>query len=182
MKYFKKLQGERIYLSPMHLEDAELYTKWLNDPSTTEGLGSNARMMTINAEREFIEKRTENDYQFAIINAQTDTLMGNCGINQINHIMRSCVVGIFIGDEENRSKGFGSEAMTLLLDFCFNTLDMVNVMLTAFSFNERAIAAYKKVGFKEIGRRRQSRFLNGERHDEVFMDILNSEFNELHGK
>ena len=46
------------------------------------------------------------------------------------------------------------------------------------SFNERAIACYKKVGFKEIGRRRQGYFLNGKYHDEIFMDILKDEFKE----
>ena len=49
-------------------------------------------------------------------------------------------------------------------------------MLSVMSFNERAIACYKKVGFKEIGRRRKGYFLNGKYHDEIFMDILKDEF------
>jgi RimJ/RimL family protein N-acetyltransferase len=48
-------------------------------------------------------------------------------------------------------------------------------MLKVFSFNERAINCYKKVGFKEIGRRRQSYYLKGQFHDEVYMDILKCE-------
>ena len=49
-------------------------------------------------------------------------------------------------------------------------------MLGVMSFNERAIACYKKVGFKEIGRRRQSYYLNGKYYDSVYMDILKEEF------
>ena len=49
-------------------------------------------------------------------------------------------------------------------------------MLKVFSFNERAIHVYEKVGFKEIGRRRKSYYLNGAYYDDVFMDILKEEF------
>lgn len=48
-------------------------------------------------------------------------------------------------------------------------------MLTFFSFNKRAISCYKKVGFKEIVRRRQCYYLKGEFYDEVYMDILREE-------
>ena len=90
--------------------------------------------------------------------------------------MRQCAeVGLFIGDEENRNKGYGAEALNLLLDYCFDYLNVNNVMLKVFSFNERAINCYRKLGFKEIGRRRQSYYLKGKFYDEVFMDILKSE-------
>ena len=90
--------------------------------------------------------------------------------------MRQCAeVGLFIGDEENRNKGYGAEALNLLLDYCFDYLNVNNVMLKVFSFNERAINCYRKLGFKEIGRRRQSYYLKGKFYDQVFMDILKSE-------
>ena len=49
-------------------------------------------------------------------------------------------------------------------------------MLAVMSFNERAIACYKKVGFKEAGRLRDNYFLNGKYYDVVYMDILEDEF------
>lgn len=166
----------------MSPEDAEQYTKWLNDPSTSDGLGNTSSVMTVTNEKEWLEKKTATDYQFAIIKAEDDTLLGNCGINEIDKTNRTCIVGLFIGEEENRSKGYGAEALTLLLNYCFNTLDLENVMLSVFSFNDRAIVAYKKVGFKEIGHRRSARFSNGKRYDEVFMDILKEEFNAIYKK
>ena len=66
--------------------------------------------------------------------------------------------------------------MTKLLDYGFNYLNMNNIMLNVKSFNERAIACYKKVGFKEFGRRRESYFLNGKYYDDIQMDILAREF------
>lgn len=87
-------------------------------------------------------------------------------------------IGVFIGEEDNRSKGYGAEALKLLLDYGFNYINLNNIMLTVKSFNERAIKCYEKVGFKEFGRRRESYFLNGKYYDDVHMDILASEFKE----
>ena len=51
MKYFKKLVGERIYLSPVSMEDAEKYVEWFNDFKMTDGVGSSSRMMNIESEK-----------------------------------------------------------------------------------------------------------------------------------
>lgn len=50
MKYFKKLIGDRIYLSPMNSEDIELFVKWLNDFEITDYLGRSGNIITINDE------------------------------------------------------------------------------------------------------------------------------------
>ena len=177
MKYFKKLEGERIYLSPMNIEDVEKYVKWLSDFRTTDGVGQSKNLINIESEKEWIEETLKKgNYIFAIVKKENDELIGNCGIDSINYTDRHATLGIFIGEEENRSKGYGSEALKLLLDYGFNYLNMHNIMLQVKSFNERAIACYKKVGFKEIGRRRESYFLNGKYYDDISMDILESEF------
>ena len=75
-----------------------------------------------------------------------------------------------------RSNGYGTESLRLLLDYGFNYLNLNNIHLGVKAFNERAIACYKKVGFKEYGRRREAYFLNGKYYDHVFMDILAREF------
>jgi len=175
MKYVKKLVGKRIYLSPMSVDDAETYVKWLNDFETTDGLGSSSRVISLEDEKEWIKNNAGN-YQFAIVRLEDDTLLGNCGFNEINHLMQNAVVGLFIGDEENRNQGYGQEALDLLLEYGFQYLNLNNIMLKVFSFNERAIQCYKKVGFKEIGRRRQSYFLKGKFYDDVYMDILREEW------
>ena len=51
MKYFKKLVGEHIYLSPKHVDDAEKFTEWLNDFETTDYLGRNERVITVAGEK-----------------------------------------------------------------------------------------------------------------------------------
>ena len=179
MRYFKKLMGERIYLSPVNIEDAAKYVEWFCDFSMSDGIGQSSKLVSVEAEREWLEKSLKNnEYIFAIVNSENDKLIGNCGIHDINHKDRIATVGIFIGEEENRSNGYGAEALKLLLDYGFNYLNLNNIMLGVMSFNERAIACYKKVGFKEIGRRRQSYYLNGKYYDSIYMDILKEEFKE----
>lgn len=174
MKYIKKLVGKRVYLSTINVEDAETYVKWLNDFSVTEGLGTSDRILSLESEKEWILQNS-NKCQFAIVSLENDKLIGACGINVIEQLRQCAEVGLFIGDEENRSKGYGEEALSLLIDYGFDYLNLNNIMLKVFAFNERAINCYKKVGFKEIGRRRQSYCLKGKFYDEVFMDILREE-------
>lgn len=175
MKYFKKLVGNRVYLSPMNVEDAETYVKWLNDFNVTDGLGNSCRITSFESEKEWIIKNSS-QYQFAIVDLENDKLLGNCGIQGIDQLRQCAEVGLFIGDEVNRNKGYGKEVLHLLLGYCFNYLNLNNVMLKVFSFNERAISCYKRVGYKEIGRRRQSYYLKGKFYDEVYMDILRDEY------
>lgn len=178
MKYFKKLIGERIYLSPVNIEDVEKYVEWFCDFKMTDGLGRSGELMTIKGEKEYLENATNNKLDFAIVKLENDELIGNCGFNEIDHKHRKGEIGLFIGDENNRSKGYGKEILKILLDYGFNYLNLNNIMLRVKSFNERAINCYKKVGFKEIGRRRESYFLNGKYYDDIYMDILASEFKE----
>ncbi len=178
MKYYKKLVGERIYLSPMNVEDAEIYVKWLNDFAVTDGIGTSNRVVSLEGEREWLSQNSSQS-QFAIIRAEDDKLIGNCGIQAIDQSRQCAEVGLFIGDEENRNKGYGQDVLNILLNYGFNYLNLNNIMLKVFSFNEGAISCYKKVGFKEIGRRRQSYYLKGKFYDDVFMDILREEFHQL---
>jgi RimJ/RimL family protein N-acetyltransferase len=175
MKYYKKLVGKRIYLSPMNVEDAEVYLKWLNDFRVTDGLGTSNKVMSLEIQKEWMAQNSS-QYQFAIVRLEDDKLIGNCGIHGLDQSKQCAEVGLFIGDEENRGEGYGQDVLNLLLDYGFNYLNLNNIMLKVFSFNERAISCYKKVGFKEIGRRRQSYYLKGKFHDDVFMDILRDEY------
>lgn len=179
MKYFKKLVGENIYLSPMNAEDAPIYLKWMNNFSTTDYIGSSNFINNLSNEKQWIEDNLkESRKQFAVVTLEDNKLIGNCGFEDIDNIKRNGVIGLFIGDEEYRNKGYGIQILKLLLDYGFNYLNLNNIMLYVFEFNERAIKAYKKVGFKEIGRRRKSYFVNGKYYDIIFMDILAEEFTE----
>ena len=87
-------------------------------------------------------------------------------------------ITVFIGDKEFRNKGYGTEAIKLILEYGFKYLNLKNIKLDLMEFNERALKCYKKCGFKEYGRRRKCKFIDGEYYDTIEMDILKEEFNE----
>lgn len=175
MRYFRKVVGKKCYLSPMNIDDAEQFTEWLNDLDVTSNLGVGASPITITAQRKKLEEYADK-HQYAIIDVETDKLIGSCGLDNIHETHRCATLGIMIGDKSYHNKGYGHEAIRLLLDFAFNFLNMHNIVLWVYDDNARGIACYKSVGFKECGRRRQANRLNGQWRDIIFMDILEEEF------
>jgi len=176
MRYFRKLSGERLYLSPINTDDAAIYTKWLNDFTVSGGLGNFRMMISLDSEKKLLEQLTNEGHNYAIVLDKDDLLIGNIGLMEIDNINRSATVGLFIGESENRGKGYGTEALRLILDFGFKTLNLHNIMLIVHSDNQQAIACYKKVGFREFGRRREAKYKNGNYIDIVHMEILDADF------
>ena len=126
MKYFKKLVGEHIQLSPRTTdqEDIEKFTQWLNDFETTDYLGRSANIITIDGERKYLEENINQEANFYIIEKETDKLIGTVAIERINHIRRTGTLGIFIGDKECRNKGYGTESIQLILEYGFKYLNL----------------------------------------------------------
>ena len=176
MRYFKKIIGDRIYLSPMNSDDYLKYVEWLSNYEIAKGVDHVSHLVSIEGEKAWLEKATSEKYNFAIVNKETDTLMGNISLMKIHDVNRTAELGIFIGDEENLSRGYGSEAIMLLLDYAFNYVNLNNVMLKVFDYNKRAIKAYEKCGFKTFGVWKKSHYFNGEYSDEIFMNILKEDF------
>lgn len=179
MKYFKKLVGDRIYLSPRNSQDVEIFTKWLNDFQVTDYTGRSGMITTLEGEKQYLEQtESEEKRQFVIVTLDKDEMIGTVGLERINYINRHATLGVFIGEEAYRNGGYGTEAINMILDYGFNYLNLNSIQLDVFAFNERAIACYKKCGFKEMGRRRQATFVNGKYYDTIQMDILKEEFKQ----
>lgn len=179
MERIKKLVGEKVYLSPVSTEDAEIFVKWMNDFNVTDYIMRSDKVVTLESEYQWLNCQTQkSEYLMSIICNDTNEVIGNICLNEVNFVHRYGVLGIMIGEDKNRSKGYGAEAIGLLLDFAFNYLNLNSVSLTLLSCNERAKRCYEKVGFKEAGRKRACRFLNGKYYDSIIMDILASEFKD----
>ncbi|HKD77138.1 MAG TPA: GNAT family protein [Ktedonobacterales bacterium] len=118
--------------------------------------------------------RWNND--FAIYERATMRLIGLVNLRDIDFWRRTAEVGIMIGEQDCWGKGYGTEALYLLLDYAFSALGLHNIMLDTTSYNERALRTYRRVGFREIGRRREACCVGTKRYDVVFMDCLSTEF------
>lgn len=180
MQYFKKLIGDRIYLSPKGVSEESIkkYTEWMNDFNVTDYIGRTDQIVTLTGEKEWLEncaKNTDNR-EFDIVELNSNKLVGTISLGQFSWVNRSSVLGIFIGDKDFRDNGYGTEAINLLLEYGFKYLNLHSIRLDLIAINERAHKCYLKCGFKDTGRSRDAVFLNGKYYEELHMDILESEF------
>ncbi len=180
MECFKKLVGDRIYLSPKGVSDEEVqkFTEWMNDFQVTDYIGRTGQVITLSGEKEWLENSAKNreKIDFNIIELANNKLIGTMGLMNFNWIERSAILGIFIGDGDYRSNGYGTEAIRLLLEYGFRYLNLHSIRLDLLEINERAHKCYLKCGFKDTGRNREEIFLNGKYYDRLHMDILENEF------
>lgn len=102
--------------------------------------------------------------------------IGGANLHNIDRVNGRAELGIMIGDTASRGKGLGTEAVKLMCDFGFNALGLNNIMLLTFEFNFAGQKAYENAGFKEIGRRREARWFAGRYWDDIYYDLLSSDF------
>lgn len=176
--HIRKLTGKKCYLSPMTEQDAEEYTRFLNDLEVSRGLTLSGFNVTVDGERQAIAQISKG-HDYSIIDIKTEKLIGTVGLDNIDSLNDTAELGIFIGDKDYWNKGYGTEAIKLILDFGFRRLNLHNIMLHVYSFNERAIHCYEKIGFKKAGCLRQSTRRGGKYYDRYLMDILPQEFYSL---
>ncbi len=176
MKYYRKLLGEKCYLSPVCMDDVEKYTEWLNDMEIGQFVTLSDTVLDIDKEGVLLRKLMDEEHIFAIVEKDTNKVIGNCGIHNVSQVHRNASLGIFIGEKTFWNQGIGTEATNLLLDFAFNILNLHNIYLSVLSYNKRAIRCYEKIGFKKIGVQREFMFVSGKYHDVYLYDMLASEF------
>jgi RimJ/RimL family protein N-acetyltransferase len=178
MPHYKKIVGIKCYLSPLSPEDAALTAVWENDLEVTLPLGDEAYTTS------GLEKIAEGiawsiqhqTHTFSIVDLESERLIGRGMLFNVDPVNRKAMLGILIGEKEFWGRGYGQEATALLVEFGFVLLNLNSIELGVFAFNERAIAVYRKIGFKEIGRRREMRIIAGKKYDVILMDILAEEY------
>jgi len=162
MNYFRKIVGKRLYLSPFDAEDTNIHykwAKWMNDREISDTFDGHKNHTSLSGAKKFVQELK--GHRFSILLLDGDILIGQISLHNIDHLNRNAFLGIVIGETEYHGKGYGTEAVRLVLDYGFNTLNLHNIMLSAHEDNFAGIACYKKVGFKECGRRREWTFKNG---------------------
>ena len=173
--------GEIVKLVPLDLEkeirfweewdeDSE-YKRLLNDSPAAQIAGSIAK--------EHFKENNGNGALFMVHTAPDDRVIGFIELDGFDWAARSGWVGIGIGNPEYRGKGYGTEAMQLLLAYAFKELNLNRVNLNVFAYNERAIRSYEKCGFKYEGTQREVIYKEDQRWALIDMGILRNEWEVL---
>jgi RimJ/RimL family protein N-acetyltransferase len=168
------IAGERIYLSTFQVEDVPTLTRWFSQLDVTAYIGMQGTAYTREQEQQWYEnyvKQSNTEQHFAIIDAQTHTLIGNVSLMDIRQLHQRAELGIVIGERDYWSKGYGREAITLMCQYGVAFLNLQTIYLWYVSYNVRGRKSYEAAGFVETGRIPESRLFNGVRYDDVVMTL-----------
>ncbi|MDG5471388.1 GNAT family protein [Jeotgalibacillus sp. ET6] len=170
---------KRINLRKVEKCHAENYHKWRNDMDVMVSTNLSLDLNTMDDTRSFVENvlmSSTSSKSYIIVDREDEIPVGITSLINIDSKNRNAEAIIDIGEKEYWGKGYGSEAFSLLLNYAFQELNLHRVSLKVFSFNEKAINLYKKLGFNEEGISRQSLFRNGQWNDIIHMGILKEEY------
>jgi RimJ/RimL family protein N-acetyltransferase len=163
-------------------EVSKAFSRWNRDSEYTRLLNMFTRpLSSAKATQKWLEEglkeESPSDFFFFTIRTVDDNkLIGGMGLEIVDWAARDSFVFIFIGERENWGKGYGSDAMRLLLQFAFLEMNLRRVSLGVFEYNPRAIRSYEKIGFCHEGRMRKYLKHEGQRWDLLSMGILREEW------
>jgi RimJ/RimL family protein N-acetyltransferase len=172
------MKGKRVTLRPVAEEDLQRYAEFRNDLEVQSLGGYHVNPVTLAYLRaNYHHEADKIDYDAPWFAIEVDSkFVGQCSLRNVDHVARTWELGIAIGDRRYWGKGYGREAITLLLEFAFRYRNMHRVWLTTSAGNERALRAYRACGFAEEGRQRQHVWVDGRYQDLVYMGILREEW------
>lgn len=173
------LKGDKVFLRPIQKKDInEKYLSWINDTQVTRYTDIGNFPTTLAGLKDFYYEvsKSKKDAMFAIVHQKNNLHIGNIKLGNINWVHRYADLGIVIGDKKYWGKGCGTDACRLLLRYAFEILNLHRVFLGVSALNKYAIRAYKRIGFKIEGRKREVFRINNRFSDEFIMGILQREF------
>lgn len=174
----KFLNGDNLYLRPIEPEDLPSICRWANDPDIRRLTGE-VLPTSMKSAAEFLERvHTEKDRVWFSVVLKEDRIIGEAGLLRMFHFWRTTDLTLIIGEKDCWGKGYGTEAILLLLDYAFGYLNFHRVAVGVVGFNERALHFYERVGFKKEGIQRDGYYFDHQYHDFVMMSILEDEVRE----
>jgi RimJ/RimL family protein N-acetyltransferase len=160
----EKVEGNLIRLKKLSLEDQKQIEEWNKDPEVTQ---------CREVDGSWLQELPS--INFGIYDKKTVKLIGDIGISSIDQKNKHAEIGMAIGDKNYWGKGYGTDLVKTILDYCFNELNLNKVYLDVWEENKRAIGCYMKCGFKKDGVLREQVFRDGKYHNKWIMSVLRKE-------
>lgn len=173
-----RLAGERIELLSHRRENYPFYARWYGDEEIWRLTSwADAPLSEPAVERLFDERGTSfTDSSFAIHRLGEPAPIGVISLTNIKRANNTADLSVIVGPPGDRERGYGAEAIDLILGYGFEELGLQSVGLSVFEFNEQAISVYEKLGFRRNDRIRQAVKRDGKLYDAILMNIAESEW------
>jgi RimJ/RimL family protein N-acetyltransferase len=179
--------GELLRLAAPLPEDAAQFARWSQDDAYMRLLDDDPVRPQAPANFAHFGQASApghapDDYYFHLRTLEEDTLIGFVALFSFRHASQTAEMAIGIGDPAYRGKGYGRDALQLILRYAFSELHLYRVSLTVMAYNTAAIRAYERAGFVREGVQRRAVWREGQRHDLVCFGILRDEWLVMQGR
>ncbi len=174
--------GDRVHLvAEEPAAFGEAFSRWSRDSEFSRLLDTEpVHQSSAGQVKGWLEEDAEKDpppeYFFAILTLDDQKLIGFTVLMHVSWNNADCMVAIGIGERDQWGKGYGTDAMKVVLRYAFSELNLHRVTLGVFEYNLRAIRSYEKIGFMVEGRIRKQLDRDGKRWDMIHMGILREEW------
>lgn len=170
------IEGTHVILREITKNDTNNIVKWRNNPNVMKNFIFRDKF-TPEMHNHWLDTKVASGevIQYIIIDKETDTEIGSVYFRDIDKKSSSAEYGIFIGEDNYRGKGLGTETASLFINYGFESLKLHRIFLRVIAENKAAFHAYKAAGFKQEGYMRDMVKLDGEYKDIIFMSILETD-------
>lgn len=175
------LEGEMVRLRPVRADDADGMWEMVSDPEAMRTTGTTATFTRAQIERWCATISDQPDrIDLAITANGSDEYLGEIVLNDIDGVLKSANMRLVMRPGY-RGRGYGTEAIELVLGLAFDGIGLHRVELDVLSLNARAHSLYENIGFRHEGRRRDA-YRDGEGWcDAIMMSMLEDEYRALSG-
>lgn len=173
------LVGDRVYLRPLETSDAPLLARYTAEETETfyDTIRIPQSPLTYaHWIRELHKHEPPEEVMLAVCLKSNDHLIGSVGVQQIDWIARTGETKIYLMDVNARGQGYGPEAKHLLLEYCFDHLQLHILYSYVWAPNERSAAAVRRQGYKEAGRIKTLMIQDGKFYEWIMFDVKRDEW------
>jgi RimJ/RimL family protein N-acetyltransferase len=179
-------ESQDLRLGPIdHEKDPEIESRWTHDSEFMRLMDTDpARPLSaamIKKQYEKLEKKVEEDknlFHFMIRTKVDDRLIGKAVVQWIEWTNGNAFLRLGIGAADDRRKGYGTQALHMLLRFAFAELNLFRVTAIVPEYNDGAIALLHRFGFVQEVCRRSALERDGRRWDLYVFGLLRDEWQD----
>lgn len=180
MTFRRLFESDRVRLVAPVPDDRALVAKWTSDSEYYRNLDDDpVRPMNPEHFEQWVgtaTKQHDESQSFMIVAKPDDVRIGFVAVFDIKYPNASAMFAVGIGEPSYRGKGYGSEALRLMLDYVFDELGMYRIGLRVMAYNSAAIHTYENLGFVREGTQRGAVWREGQRYDIHFYGMLREEW------
>lgn len=173
----KTLKGQNIYLRALEPEDLEFIHTIENDESIWE-ISNTQTPYSKFLIKQYLDHAHKDIFEVKqlrlVISSFNDEALGMIDLFDFDFKNRRAGVGILVKEPEDRLKGYGKEALKLLIDYSFKHLDLHQLYCNISEGNDASIKLFSNQGFKNIGLKKEWNYVNGSFKNEYLFQLINN--------